>query len=224
MIKRRISWVSLLATVFLSGASGAESMELTDVSLLFKNALEVAAGAPSFVGEEQVGKVKAALEQATVRVEGAVVQNWREPGRVYSGDFCRGGLCCGYETESITDIYKLGGHFIKPSYWSPGQSSGCGRQHAGYSYVLKIHREFPGLKAILNVHVPQNQLRDLRQGQKVSFTMTVYSALGWPGQFELEGTADRIEHELHMLKCGNGHEYAPSSGYKFCPLDGLPVQ
>lgn len=60
----------------------------------------------------------------------------------------------------------------------------------------------------------------LRVGQKVSLSLAI--AAVFPSA--VSGMIQSITPETRVLQCANGHEYAPSSGYRFCPIDGLPVR
>ena len=72
---------------------------------------------------------------------------------------------------------------------------------------------------------PTKFLNDLRVGQKISFDATI---LGIDTQtnnhYNVGVSTSTIKPETTMLKCDNGHEYAPSSGYTFCPLDGTRLK
>jgi hypothetical protein len=68
--------------------------------------------------------------------------------------------------------------------------------------------------------VPEEQVHELRIGQKVAFTGIVIGA----DATTVYMSTTKMTPETHMLRCNNGHEYGPSSGYRFCPIDGLPLR
>lgn len=61
---------------------------------------------------------------------------------------------------------------------------------------------------------------NLRVGQKVTATLRLMSFT----RTKATATLVSLATETTVLRCEKGHEYAPSSGYKFCPIDGLPVR
>lgn len=65
----------------------------------------------------------------------------------------------------------------------------------------------------------ENWFHNLREGQKVDLTLKF---LGLEGD-SVYGDIVNLKLESKSVSCDNGHEYAPSAGYKFCPIDGLPL-
>jgi len=72
---------------------------------------------------------------------------------------------------------------------------------------------------------PSTLLDQLRTGQRIAFTAKILSVhLATDKSIGVRLLTSAISTETHVLRCPNGHEYAPSSGYQFCPIDGLPLK
>lgn len=110
--------------------------------------------------------------------------------------------------------------------WKPSSQSYNNRGHstieisrpAGLAWVtlkVSVQDEEIYLTGILSGKALAH-LDDLRAGQKVTVEGTLLTT-------NLDLMIDDILPETRMLTCGNGHNYAPSSGYKFCPVDGLEL-
>ena len=69
------------------------------------------------------------------------------------------------------------------------------------------------------VVLPEAALSDIRLGQKASFSGKM---LGYDNGNAFVFT-NQLRTETTVLRCEHGHEYAPSAGYKFCPIDGTKV-
>lgn len=79
-------------------------------------------------------------------------------------------------------------------------------------------RDITFLIAYLPRH--QDTVDNVRQGQKISFRFRLFAIR----DSRILGRLETLSPETSMLKCTNGHEFAPSAGYKFCPHDGLPLE
>jgi hypothetical protein len=80
---------------------------------------------------------------------------------------------------------------------------------------------------------PPELADSFRIGQKVSFDGIINAAISsatqpavmsWSKDWGVVIIGARVSLETRILKCSNGHEYAPAAGYKFCPQDGLPLK
>ncbi len=100
-----------------------------------------------------------------------------------------------------------------------GAPSGTGDGIDPRFKVLELTKRHQDMSFRVRVAVPRSLLSNLRIGQKLAFTMTIAAFHG----DVLYGFADKVSTETHMLTCAKGHEYAPSAGYSFCPIDGSPL-
>ena len=109
----------------------------------------------------------------------------------------------------------------RPLKWATGEEPEWFR--ARYTYhVIEFKKGHQDRTLSYKLYTQDQQALDnLRVGQKVSLRLGLLSV----SQSRLvDGYILSIEPETKMPACDNGHEYAPSSGYKFCPLDGLPLK
>ena len=72
--------------------------------------------------------------------------------------------------------------------------------------------------------ISDSALDRLREGQKVTFDFVLLGSDVGSSEFEFYGVLTSVRPETSMLRCANGHEYAPSAGYKFCPQCGKPLR
>ena len=95
---------------------------------------------------------------------------------------------------------------------------------------VSASKTYQDVRIIYEVAIPASQLGDLRVDQKISFSCKV---VGYAGQVseswyqrrnQVQCVTDNVKPESKTLRCAKGHEYGPASGYRFCPVDGLPVQ
>jgi hypothetical protein len=97
----------------------------------------------------------------------------------------------------------------------------AGRAGLDLNYrVLGAEKSYQTLKVTYAVAFPLRELNDIRVGQKISFTAKVTGFTDTTAWL----VAQHIQPESGTLKCAQGHEYAPSAGYKFCPIDGTPLK
>ena len=92
---------------------------------------------------------------------------------------------------------------------------------AGKVSLEKSYRDRTIRYWLLLPYQQEDQLLDtLRVGQKVTVDFVFYQI----ADNLVVGILDSLVPETGVLRCDNGHEYAPSVGYKFCPIDGLPLK
>jgi hypothetical protein len=95
----------------------------------------------------------------------------------------------------------------------------------GYRVVV-AKKGYQDLTVVYRVVLPRGaSADDVRRDQKVSFSFDLIGVRGFRlTDTSATGVLRRLLPETRMLRCGNGHEYAPASGYGFCPVDGLPLK
>lgn len=59
----------------------------------------------------------------------------------------------------------------------------------------------------------------LREGQKVTIKLVVLGITG----FTVFGDLIEVSNPVKTLQCANGHEFAPSAAFRFCPQCGEPL-
>lgn len=91
-----------------------------------------------------------------------------------------------------------------------------GMDRIGQCYFVKLHRGSTEYEIMLR---DSSVLDDLRIGDEVSVRFLLTGAKN----DTFSGVLKSISKEVVVIKCTNGHEYAPSAGFKFCPKCGLPV-
>ncbi len=146
--------------------------------------------------------------------------------------------CEGFEFEWLPQATSVGFDVVRSTYVgerplnpdSPGRTSLYNTYRSqrlpGHNYKLTLERELLGTEFTITARIPRHVARDARIGQKVSLDLQLrvtYVSRG-ASNIRLDGYAVGVEHELMTLRCDNGHVYAPASGYKFCPVDGLPLK
>jgi hypothetical protein len=97
---------------------------------------------------------------------------------------------------------------------------------------LRLEKSYQDANVSYMLFVPRGvSLDDVRVGQKLTLTLRVLNVAfraappGMTGMVgEVHAVPLKFSPETTMLKCANDHQYAPSSGYKFCPIDGLPLK
>jgi len=82
-----------------------------------------------------------------------------------------------------------------------------------------VYKSYQDRTHFFYIAIPGKYFSNLRVGQKVSLVGRI---VGWQKNATYLIT-DRIMPETQVLICPKGHKYAASTGYKFCPIDGLPV-
>jgi len=94
-------------------------------------------------------------------------------------------------------------------------------------HIIQATKSYQTSSVTFDMAVARSDLRDMRQGQKISgeIRMAAVSVEGSNAEsVRIFGFLTKVKTESRMLRCPNGHEYAPSAGYRFCPEDGLPLK
>lgn len=139
---------------------------------------------------------------STIHVSSAEVGNLVDDGEFPSGSIERGGASRGVLEHA--------------GYYGPEAR----HRRGAWAYVFKNYQDMT-ISFLVLLNSP-TLIDQFRKGQKVSFTGRI-SGLGDHSR-DLVVIDATITPETTMLRCANGHEYAPSAGYKFCPQDGLPLK
>jgi hypothetical protein len=76
------------------------------------------------------------------------------------------------------------------------------------------------------VFVPRSQLAQVKVGQRVSVegSLVTFHIAEWGQVAEVWLVAHTLQADTATLRCKAGHEYAPATGFKFCPADGYPLR
>lgn len=95
-------------------------------------------------------------------------------------------------------------------------------------HQVTLEKDYQGIALSLRLLIPANQtslIDDIRVGQKVTTTGSLFSM-----HFDEATNAlymgilsESVSTETAIVRCANGHEYAPTSGYRFCPRCGQPL-
>jgi hypothetical protein len=141
---------------------------------------------------------------------------WHRTSWMGNDDPCDDGNGSCYPTPArASRLQSLSGVELVP----PGRTSNpYYRPPARFATFSKSYQDWTLNYVLL---LPTTASRDdLRIGQKSSFRLAVTAVYGGT----VYGVLQEIMPETAMLRCANGHEYAPSAGYKFCPIDGQPLK
>ena len=98
------------------------------------------------------------------------------------------------------------------------------------NWLERLGARIPGFKGYQDrelrflVGTLQPTVDELRVGQKASlrFTLIAFMKSRHLASYVL-GILSEVSTETSILTCPDGHEYAPSVGFKFCPVDGKPL-
>ncbi len=224
---RRISAVVVVA--LMSGAFTAAfgQMDENQFVMRLRNAEAAMVGAAPPTKERIAEKLANELLDQSIHVASAVVVDFvhgNEGGSLRTGCFFVG------ISSPQNDLQ---------SPWGQGDCYRPATELADIEWA-KVTKSYQDRTFTYYVLLSSPDLVDnFRQGQKVTFSgtfvgMKTHGTSGW------WGSDPKIKHymgymvepiivnasistETHMLRCAKGHEYAPSAGYKFCPIDGLPL-
>lgn len=91
--------------------------------------------------------------------------------------------------------------------------------------IVFLHQLPGGKEYLIDAMIRKDALTDLRIGNKVNVEFQVSGLSGrLDSQIVISGHVTRVATATRLLKCKQGHEYDPASGYTFCPTDGTAVK
>lgn len=203
--------LGLVILTLFSMAGYAQTMNEFEVVGVIRNAELSMNGAADSIQREIVCRTKDQLIGQTVTISSAVVTNLDEEG------FGRFDVNASIARKDC----KVPG--LDPMFFTRRDSQGF------YTITmpsLEASKSVQDRNLLLRIAFSRQVLSNLRIGQKVSLSIDLVGfRASDPGrEIYLSGIAKSVVPESKMLKCARGHEYAPSSGYRYCPIDGTPIQ
>lgn len=213
--------------LFLSLPAFVFSQLITEeqLTLMVKDAQEECVGAhENIVARTNEGFAKAVWGQK-VRFNNANIIKFitRSSGEKASAGFDtymnnKGKYGFEYDPKTAAELLSANGvRTSKPSngYWINANQN-----------ILYCESTEDGNKTILELYCPyQVFLETLRIGktQSIEFLMTGFSGSASTDS-KIYGVLTHVNTEKQSIQCANGHEYDQSTGYKFCPECGKPLE
>jgi hypothetical protein len=226
------SWVSALAFVAALGGV-AEERVIDDVELveMVRQAYRTCTGAD---WSAKVAAIRALMREAdlrSVRVSSAVVREELLDGYLLTtlpeNDYYLG-ICS--TSSRLSQASKLRFEDLDPEGPDHRRQQIAARLGGGRVTRFEATKSYDGLPVRYFLYVPEGMdLSDLCGGQTISFRFILTGAR----HFNLENhfaqrfygiVVQIVPDEACVLRCANGHEYAPSDGHRRCPRDGLPLE
>lgn len=231
-----VAGLTLVVAGFASAAERIDEMQLIQRLLAASASM---AGAAGSVQQSIVDRLAGDLVGAVIEVPSVTITDLQDACRFTkcrrewfndngsTDSVCLNGFCspaldtaqckCSLYNSIIGDLSSK-----KPSwdYW---------RANLTYEFFInpcvKAEKHYPNASLHYELFLKNSDsLRDLRIHQKGSFSGVLASLEVRNQDLKIVVIVDSITAETHMLRCSNGHEFAPSSGFRFCPLCGAPLE
>jgi hypothetical protein len=235
MTSRRINYpagvgIALSCFALLTPAGlCAQSLTENDLLLRVRSAEANCRGALGSVRNSILEDVARSVDKASMDVASAVVEGLNDRPFYGMWDFAPGiyqvapcgriDLEEGRRGDPAAVFYELTG--VRGVDSSPGVQA-LNHAFAGVTFFKDYQDK--QVRYITFVSLTNPAISNLRTGQKVTARITVLRVEAGGEGLTVRGKLESIIPETTMLRCANGHTYAPASGYRFCPVDGLPLK
>jgi hypothetical protein len=225
-------WVPALSVfLLLGGTAAAQVIDENELVMRMRTAAENCRGAAEATQTRIAGQFYRDHDFRIIQVASAVVTNLSQTsiGDVVGAGYAPCGMTWRFDTNQWSGWHS---DFNRVEECRAGGScypTAARLLRAGWppsvrkDYVITAEKSYQDRLVTYSIALPPRAARyldDLRVGQKITFTMRLFGA----SPTQISGVLEQLMTETRMLRCPNGHEYAPAAGYKFCPQDGQPLR